>query len=58
MLKEILTLIRNAPFAQTGRIDRGDRWRRDPLAHPVIEGMSLNSLADLPAASLRACCAE
>ena len=53
MLKEILTLIRNAPFAQTGRIDRGDRWRRDPLAHPVIEGMSLNSLADLPAASLR-----
>ncbi len=58
MLKELLTLVARTAFDPAARTDRGDRWRRDPLAHPVIEGMSLNRLADLPAASLRACCAE
>ncbi len=29
-------------------------YRRDPLAHPAIDRMSLEELADLPAAELRA----
>lgn len=29
-------------------------FRRDPLAHPQLTAMSLNQLADLPAAELRA----
>jgi len=33
-------------------------WRRDPLAHPVLEHMSLGELADLPASALRSCCRE
>ena len=28
-------------------LDGGD-WRRDPLAHPVLSGMSARELADLP----------
>ena len=29
-------------------------FRRDPLAHPSLDAMSLTELADLPAAELRA----
>lgn len=35
-----------------------DHWRRDPLAHPVLDAMSVNQLADLPAGALRSCCGE
>ena len=40
--------------------DETDReiWRRDPLAHPVLDHMSLGELADLPASALRSCCRE
>ena len=33
-------------------------WKRDPLAHPVLDHMSLGELADLPTGSLRSCCRE
>lgn len=35
-----------------------DHWRRDPLAHPALNAMSVSQLADLPAGALRACCGE
>ena len=35
-----------------------ETWRRDPLAHPVLDHMSLGELADLPASALRSCCRE
>jgi hypothetical protein len=40
--------------------DETDRetWMRDPLAHPVLDHMSLGELADLPASALRSCCRE
>jgi hypothetical protein len=41
----------------SGETDR-ETWLRDPLAHPVLDHMSLGELADLPARSLRSCCRE
>lgn len=41
----------------SGETDR-EIWKRDPLAHPVLDHMSLAELADLPASSLRSCCRE
>ena len=35
-----------------------ETWLRDPLAHPVLDHMSLGELADLPASALRSCCRE
>jgi hypothetical protein len=35
-----------------------EAWLRDPLAHPVLDHMSLGELADLPASALRSCCRE
>jgi hypothetical protein len=35
-----------------------ETWQRDPLAHPVLDHMSLGELADLPASALRSCCRE
>ena len=41
----------------SGEADR-ETWLRDPLAHPVLDHMSLGELADLPASALRSCCRE
>ena len=41
----------------SGQTDR-DTWLRDPLAHPVLDHMSLGELADLPPSALRSCCRE
>jgi hypothetical protein len=41
----------------SGQTDR-EIWRRDPLAHPVLDHMSLGELADLPPSALRSCCRE
>ena len=41
----------------SGETDR-EIWLRDPLAHPVLDHMSLGELADLPASALRSCCRE
>lgn len=40
-------------FPEFGRsllepVDRDEDWRRDPLAHPALEAMSVRELADLP----------
>ncbi len=35
-----------------------ERWMRDPLAHPVLDTMSLSELADIPPRALRAQCRE
>jgi hypothetical protein len=35
-----------------------ESWLRDPLAHPVLDHMSLGELADLPPSALRSCCRE
>ncbi len=42
---------------QCGRC-RPETWLRDPLAHPVLDHMSLGELADLPASALRSCYRE
>jgi len=43
--------------SDSGQTDR-DTWLRDPLAHPVLDHMSLGELADLPPSALRSCCRE
>ena len=47
LVTSIRTLFRSA--ARTCR-----DFSRDPLAHPVLDGMSLTELADIPASELRA----
>ena len=56
MVQIILTAIR-ALGGPSKTSDR-ERWLRDPLAHPAIDAMSLNELADLPVQALRSCCRE
>lgn len=31
-----------------GTLSEAERWRRDPLSHPVLRAMSQRELADLP----------
>jgi len=58
MIQIILTAIR-ALGGRSSSSSRGDdQWLRDPLAHPVLDAMSLNELADLPVQALRSCCRE
>lgn len=47
LVTSIRTLFRSA--ARTCR-----DFSRDPLAHPVLDGMSMTELADIPAGELRA----
>ena len=43
--------------SDSGDADR-ETWLRDPLAHPVLDHMSLGELADLPPSALRSRCRE
>jgi hypothetical protein len=56
MVQIILTAIR--ALGGPSRTNDRERWLRDPLAHPAIDAMSLNELADLPVQALRSCCRE
>jgi hypothetical protein len=50
---------RHAIFGITGGAARyQDAWKRDPLSHPALAGMSAAELADLPHAGLRAAVRE
>ena len=49
------TVSHYAAFGITGGAARyQDSWKRDPLSHPALAGMSAAELADLPHAGLRA----
>lgn len=50
MLKFLLSQISRALAADFGGADQEtrQRWLRDPLSHPVLEGMSQRELGDLP----------
>ena len=50
-------MVSAVPANNVGDTDR-EAWLRDPLAHPVLDHMSLGELADLPASALRSCCRE
>jgi hypothetical protein len=58
MVQIILTAIRALGGLSSYKNSDGGHWARDPLAHPVIDSMSLNELADLPVQALRSCCRE
>ena len=58
IMTRVLRLAASTIFAtETGEPDR-EIWLRDPLAHPVLDHMSLGELADLPPSALRSCCRE
>jgi hypothetical protein len=59
-LFSIITRLVRSFVAATDTVETtdGEIWLRDPLAHPVIDHMSLGELADLPASALRSCCRE
>lgn len=58
MVQIILTVIRALGGRSSAKNSDGERWARDPLAHPAIHAMNLNELADLPVQALRSCCRE
>nr|WP_265517161.1 hypothetical protein [Nitratireductor luteus] len=48
MFKFLSILSRREFIPRTQPQDDGEAWRRDPLAHPVLQAMSQRELADLP----------
>ena len=54
----LVRLLVSANAADNVRDADSEIWLRDPLAHPVLDHMSLGELADLPASALRSCCRE
>ena len=63
MLQKISTLAQFLSLsvvaaAGTSAARSNPAWRRDPLAHPALAGMSSTELADLPHAALRAICRD
>ena len=54
----LIRLVASAVAANNVRDADQETWLRDPLAHPVLDHMSLGELADLPASALRSCCRE
>lgn len=44
----MLPMLGRSLFDLTETAEDDTDWRRDPLAHPVLEGMSMRELADLP----------
>ena len=59
MTTRLVRLVASAIAADdSGETRTSETWLRDPLAHPVLDHMSLGELADLPASALRSCCRE
>jgi hypothetical protein len=58
MTVRLVRLAASAVSANDGGEADRESWLRDPLAHPVLDHMSLGELADLPPSALRSCCRE
>ena len=58
MTARLVRLAASALVARDGSQTDREIWLRDPLAHPVLDHMSLGELADLPPSALRSCCRE
>ena len=58
MTTRLVRLAASAILASDSGEAERETWLRDPLAHPVLDQMSLGELADLPPSALRSCCRE
>jgi L-fucose mutarotase/ribose pyranase (RbsD/FucU family) len=53
LLPALLALVHFPAKSQARQATESETWLRDPLSHPAIAVMSLDEVADLPAAELR-----
>lgn len=53
LLPALLAVVQIRAEPASRRATESETWLRDPLSHPAIVIMSLDEVADLPAAELR-----